>query len=122
MDQEDAGGCEDKDADEDQEEQEQEEEDIWDPLNDGEENIGWHGQDFKITGWRGQEFRHGWHGHGLPKFWQRASGSKKVSCMCFASAATSRMHARAHTQTTITRKNQKGQIWDFPSRVWTKAK
>ena len=40
MDQEDAGGCEDKDADEDQEEQEQEEEDIWDPLNDGEENIG----------------------------------------------------------------------------------
>ena len=40
MDQEDAGGCEDEDADEDQEEQEQEEEDIWDPLNDGEENIG----------------------------------------------------------------------------------
>ena len=40
MDQEDAGGCEDKDADEDQEEQEQDEEDIWDPLNDGEENIG----------------------------------------------------------------------------------
>ena len=37
MDQEDAGGCENKDADEDQE---QEEEDIWDPLNDGEENIG----------------------------------------------------------------------------------
>ena len=28
----------------------------------------------------------------------------------------------AHTQTTITRKNQKGQIWDFRSRVWTKAK
>ena len=23
--------------------------------------------------------------------------NKKVSCMCFASAATSRMHARAHT-------------------------
>ena len=40
MDQEDAGGCEDEDADEDQEEQEQEEEAIWDPLNDGEENIG----------------------------------------------------------------------------------
>ena len=40
MDQEDAGGCENKDADEDQEEQEQEEEDTWDPLNDGEENIG----------------------------------------------------------------------------------
>ncbi|CAL1151682.1 unnamed protein product [Cladocopium goreaui] len=37
---EDAGGCEDEDADEDQEEQEQEEEAIWDPLNDGEENIG----------------------------------------------------------------------------------
>ena len=40
MDQEDAGGCKNKDADEDQEEQEQEEEDTWDPLNDGEENIG----------------------------------------------------------------------------------
>ena len=52
----------------------------------------------------------------------RAGVKRFPACASLQQLPHACMHARTHTQTTITRKNQKGQIWDFPSRVWTKAK